>query len=103
MMLAPPYSQPRNRLPRTSGQLSQLHGQRVRVQFWLNGEMRWLDGKGKYENDPALGGILSIPIAEPEGTFSVIISELDYHGQIEAGCGEDYDYCIMIGNEPMPA
>jgi hypothetical protein len=69
----------------SAGRLQQFHGAWIEVEFEVQGSLRSVKGKGSYQsNDPDLGPVLKILVADPLGDFEFLIAESNWDGNVES-------------------
>jgi hypothetical protein len=83
----------------TTTQLPRLHDARFAVEIEIQGELRYIYGRGVYDpNDPDLGSVLRILVDDPCGDFEFLIPEPEWSGRIESSHIPGCDYRVSLGN-----
>jgi hypothetical protein len=76
--------------------LRSLNQRAVAVHLVINGRERVVRGRGAYESESKLGGLLRIDCADDNGKFEVLIREAEFAGEIERGAAFGCDYVVHL-------
>jgi hypothetical protein len=76
--------------------LSLLDRRSVAVHLFVQGEERWLSGRGSFERDPELGDVLRISFPDHPDDGEFLVVENRWTGQIEPGDAVGCDFLIRL-------
>jgi hypothetical protein len=68
----------------------------VAAHLVIQGREQLLRGKGVYEDDPDLGGVLRIQVADPSGDFELLLVEDQWTGTLQSGAALGCDYLVRL-------
>ena len=86
----------------TNPHLQQMHGTMLEVQLEVQGSLRFVCGKGSFDNnDPDIGPALRILISDPCGDFELILPKSTWVGSLETSERPGCDFRITFANSPM--
>ncbi len=79
-----------------SQDLKQLNNRTISLELSVNGSSRVCRGRAWFGDDPELGKILGIKVADPAGDFEFLIEAATWTGQIlpDASGKSDYRVCL---------
>jgi hypothetical protein len=79
-----------------SQDLKQLDNRTVAVELAVNGRSKVCRGRAWFEDDPDLGPVLGVKVADPAGDFEFLIEAATWSGQIfpDASGWADYRLCL---------
>jgi len=76
--------------------LRALNHRRVAVRLVVGGCERLIRGKGTFELDSQLGGLLRIDCVDASGSFEMLLRENDWSGEIKSGEAFGCDYVVHL-------
>jgi hypothetical protein len=68
----------------------------IAARLVVAGQTRVLRGRGHYQDDPELGPVLRIVVADATGDFELVLSEAQWTGSVEPGHALGCDYLVHL-------